>query len=417
MSGIKTLWARELRAAMRERNLVIYCVLVPLALYPLMIWVFLTGMSFVEGQVDDKTSRVAVVAADEATAARIADAVRDGEDKVEVETATGEATSALQRLKADELDAVVIVESSGGASGNVAIALHYDGSDDLSDGARKRVRKRLREYRTTWLEAEATRLAISPEAWKQFEIVDENVASGRDMGGFILGLLAPATMLVMIAIGTLYPAIDTIAGERERTTWETSLTLGVSRRSLMIAKYLYVATMGTIAGLLNLVGITAAMAILVNSALMGDADVTVRLPLTAVPILLVGTFLLALVVAAMCMAIVPFARTFKEGQSLASPMFMLVMVPVFVIDMPIETVGLEMAAVPIANVMLLFKMAIGGAFRPAFAALAVASTGAMIAACVWLGTRVMKNEKLMVGVFEESPLQLLKRMFKPGEGK
>ncbi len=63
----------------------------------------------------------------------------------------------------------------------------------------------------------------------------------------------------MVAVGCLYPAVDTTAGEHERGTWETTLTLAASRFSIVIAKYLYVTTMGFIAGLLNLTAMTLSM--------------------------------------------------------------------------------------------------------------------------------------------------------------
>ena len=79
------------------------------------------------------------------------------------------------------------------------------------------------------------------------------------MGAMILGLIAPLYFVIMVAVGCLYPAVDTTAGEHERGTWETTLTLAASRFSIVIAKYLYVTTLGFIAGLLNLTAMTLSM--------------------------------------------------------------------------------------------------------------------------------------------------------------
>lgn len=412
MRALKTLWWWELRAAMRERNLVVYSVLIPLTMYPLLIWVFLTGLSFVQGQVDDETSTVVVVADAQADAERIADALGT-EDRIEVQTATGEVEPHLSRLRNDELDAVIAVTPATSAdSTNVSIALHFDGTDDLSRAARDRVEDQLDDYRATWLEDEASRLAVPTAEWQRFVVKDTNTASGSDMGAFILGLIAPATMVVMIVLGTMYPAIDTIAGERERSTWETSLTLGVSRQTIVTAKFLYVATMGTIAGLLNLAGMTAAMAVLVNSSLTKDIELSVSFPPTAIPTVIVGTVAVALLLSALYMLAVPFARTFKEGQSLASPLLMIAIAPVFLADVAIDTVGLGMAAVPIANVMIVFKMVLSDALRLDFALVSLLSVGLVIAAVLWLSARITGNETLMLGVFEGSPTVILKRLLK-----
>ncbi len=42
----------------------------------------------------------------------------------------------------------------------------------------------------------------------------------------ILGLIAPLYFVIMVAVGCLYPAVDTTAGEHERGTWETTLHAG-----------------------------------------------------------------------------------------------------------------------------------------------------------------------------------------------
>ena len=79
------------------------------------------------------------------------------------------------------------------------------------------------------------------------------------MGAFILGLIAPVMFVVMVAVGCFYPAVDCIAGERERNTWETLMSTSASRLSVVTAKYLYVASMGGLAGILNLLAIVVTL--------------------------------------------------------------------------------------------------------------------------------------------------------------
>ena len=52
-------------------------------------------------------------------------------------------------------------------------------------------------------------------------------------------------------MGTMYPAIDTTAGERERGTLETILTLPVTNQELIFSKFLTVGTIGVASALLN----------------------------------------------------------------------------------------------------------------------------------------------------------------------
>ncbi len=52
---------RELRGALRERSIVINVVLVPLFMYPVLLWLAYTGLSFVIGQTENFTARVMIV--------------------------------------------------------------------------------------------------------------------------------------------------------------------------------------------------------------------------------------------------------------------------------------------------------------------------------------------------------------------
>ena len=57
-ADIRLLYLRELRSALRERNIVINSILLPIFLYPLLLWLVYTGISFVGGQTEGFTSRV-----------------------------------------------------------------------------------------------------------------------------------------------------------------------------------------------------------------------------------------------------------------------------------------------------------------------------------------------------------------------
>src|SRR5688572_5808974 len=55
---IKILYLRKLRCALRERSIVVNGILIPILLYPVLIWLLYTGFTFVSGQNDDLKSRL-----------------------------------------------------------------------------------------------------------------------------------------------------------------------------------------------------------------------------------------------------------------------------------------------------------------------------------------------------------------------
>src|SRR3954468_11290184 len=60
-SVVSTLLRHELRSALRERTIVVHSIVIPLFLYPLMIWAIYSGLAFVQVQNEGFTSRVALV--------------------------------------------------------------------------------------------------------------------------------------------------------------------------------------------------------------------------------------------------------------------------------------------------------------------------------------------------------------------
>ena len=60
MRDILTLYRHELRMAFRERSIVIGSVLMPLVLYPAILWLAFTGIMFVQGQTEGQVARIVV---------------------------------------------------------------------------------------------------------------------------------------------------------------------------------------------------------------------------------------------------------------------------------------------------------------------------------------------------------------------
>lgn len=59
---VRILYQREMRAALREKMILVNSILIPLLLYPFIMWAMFTGLMFVQGQTEDYSSRVLVPA-------------------------------------------------------------------------------------------------------------------------------------------------------------------------------------------------------------------------------------------------------------------------------------------------------------------------------------------------------------------
>ncbi len=413
-SQVLTIYAHEIRSAFRERNIVIYSIVLPLVMYPVLLWAIFAGIQFVQGQTERLESRVALVGLPDEHRA-LADSLED-EEGIEVvpwEAARDDAVSAIGEGRLDVLVEFAEPDSNGVAlPDNFTLVLHFNEARDRSSGARTRVEGVLTDYRDEWLDRERRNLGVSDAAWADFGIVLKNVASADEMIRFLLALMVPTLMIIMIAIATFYPAVDATAGERERSTWETMMTVAASRTTIATAKYLYVATFGTVGGLLNLTALALSMRwILAPLTASSEQFASAGIPLSALPVIAVGTALLALFVAAIMLVLASFAQTFKEGQSMITPFYILLILPSIFMQDPDMEFSMLLAALPVLNIIMVIREAIMGVYHVPQIAVTFLSQIIFVAASIGFAQWVLRNEEVYMGTLEGGLGKFLKGRF------
>ena len=398
---VGVLYLREMRSAFREKSVVVNSIIIPIFLYPFLMWAAISGMLFVMGQTERLVSRIAVAEWPEAHPQLKRKLEQDSQLKLVPAPAAAE-TDRL--LKTGQLDALVeFLPATNGAAalaGNFQLRITYEQSRDQSDEARKRVSEAVQNYRADWLAREARQRGIDAASWQGFTLSTHNVASRKEMGSFLLGLLAPILFVVMVAVGCFYPAVDTLAGERERNTWETLMSTAADRLSIVTAKYLYVASFGTLAGLLNLLTLLLTLKP-IFAPMLGKAGqaIVFTLPLAALPVVVIAGVLLAGFVAAGMMIFASFARTFKEGQAMIAPFYMLVLVPVMFLQVPGLKLTLAAALVPIVNLTLMVREALSGSLDWKAMSVTIAASLSLIALCIRLASFVLGFEDVVFGSY------------------
>ena len=400
LAEIGTLYRRELRSALRERNIVINSIILPILLYPAMLWLAYSGFSFIAGQSENLTARVALTGVP-AAHAEFEVFLRD-QTSVEIISVD----SPEEWVASGALD--VVVEFTPGEDAprqgvrsfldRSRVTLLYDGSRDRSRAARTRLEGYISDYRQRYLLDRAGEADIAEATIQQVWVEQENLASGNEMGRFLLGLLLPLLTVVMIVVGGVYPAIDSTAGERENATWETLMTVSARRSSIVIAKYLYVATMSFTAGMLNVVAITISLrSILVPLVGENASGLSVRLPFTTIAVVVLGAALMALFVSAGMMVLASFARTFREGQSMIGPFYIAILIPVMFLQAPDLRLTPQLALVPIVNVTLMFREAIEGIYQWPLIGITVAIEIVTIAFALSLANKILSYENFLLG--------------------
>ena len=404
LKDIQVLYWREIRSALRDRTIVTNSILLPILLYPAIIWVAYTAITFISGQTEELKSRIHLK---EVPAAH---AVLKREFELDPGFIVVNSPDPAAEVRAGTLDASIeFLPSRQSSANNFETRITYDESRDSGSRARDRAADKISGYREKFLQQQAMKLGLSRAEFQNFTIEEQDVSRGREVGAFIV--ILPAFFIIMLAVGAMYPAIDATAGEREHSTWETMMTTATSRGNVLMAKYLYVATMAFIAAFLNLFAMMFSMGTIL-APFLGDNS-SLRIPLRSVPVVLTGSILLALFVAAGMMILASFARNYKEGQSLVSPFYIALILPVLFLQTPGLEFTTELALIPVANVMMMIREAFQGVYhwRP------IAITLAVEAACIIVALRiammVVEHEDFMMGSFNGSFLKFTKERLWP----
>jgi ABC-type Na+ efflux pump permease subunit len=196
-------------------------------------------------------------------------------------------------------------------------------------------------------------------------------------------------------MGAIYPALDTTAGEKERGTLETLLVAPVRPLEVMLAKYLTVALVSTLASLMNL----AAMGVtfMVGLQLGGPTPIRLELGAGQLATLLACLVPCAFMVSGLCLVVASLARNFKEGQALLTPVMLVATLPGILALMPGIELNAGTALLPLLNVALLVKATILGTASGLHVALTVLSVGACAAVTLALAANAFQSEALRFG--------------------
>lgn len=401
---IRLLLRKELLDVFRDRKAIIMLVLVPLLIYPLIFFGSFAVMTMIQSSMEKGEYKVIVDTEDDgALMKQIAayNTKKASDDKKSDEKKSDDMASDnssedtdIEQIEAVNLEkflqdsdykltddtlstklalvedilqdeaADVYVMSEVDENGRITYITKYVSSITDSDYAEtiiKDILDDLSEVETK--EAIEAAGLDADEITHPFGIKRQNIASTEQSAGSLLGMILPFMLVVSLLMGTMYPAIDTTAGEKERGTLETLLTLPIRNHEMILAKFLTVALMGIISALLNIVSMGFMIFYLVKlvqseaaSSLGFDLknfNFASFLPASLVTILAIMAF--SLFISAVTMCITALAKSYKEANNYITPLTLVVMLTGYIGFIPNIELTNRMAMIPVANICLLVK--------------------------------------------------------------
>ena len=347
---IKSLYRKEILDVLRDKRTVIMMVVVPLILYPLIFVVSLTVMSNISTSITTAQYKVALdFTPDEELTELLKN---DSGDKTSWTFAVVPVKNLKEALDAEEIDAYIEKTDD-------SYTIHYLASVNNSGYAADYLSAVLDRYKESLV-----RKTLAEAGLDAYQVLSpikygfSNDSKGEETAGNLLGMILPFMLVVSLLMGTMYPAIDTTSGERERGTLETLLTLPISNRELIVSKFLAVATIGLASAALNIismafVGVYMYRMMLKNTGTGSSVAFSRFMPVILVCVLCVLAF--AIFISALTMCVTAFAKSYKEANNLITPMMITVMFLSFLSFLPNVSLNSGVALVPVANVCLLIK--------------------------------------------------------------
>ncbi|MCC5802365.1 ABC transporter permease [Rossellomorea vietnamensis] len=206
-----------------------------------------------------------------------------------------------------------------------------------------------KEVTSERLRAEGTDLSVI----QPFTITKQEV-SDEEGSMFLLSFLVPLILAISIGVGTAPSAADLFAGEKEKKTMEALLMTPVKRSTLMLSKWLTIASVGVITGLVTL--IVLAMEISLFTENLKEAVSFGENVYVIIGISLLLTIVYAVFIASLQMITSILGKTVKEAGSYSAPIMMLAAFPGMIItNVGLNELTFKHFAIPILNLFSQFK--------------------------------------------------------------
>lgn len=228
-----------------------------------------------------------------------------------------------------------------------------------------------------------------------FSFTPQPLFDEKKSGGIMLAMLLPMLIVIFIFSSSLGIGTDAIAGEKDRGTLATLLMAPIKRNHIIFGKIFSTTIISTCSAISSFIGILASMPFAKQMYGFGDA-IQVGYQFGDYMIMLGLLFLLAVLASTLILLCSTFAKTVKEANSYAMPIYLVAMIasmismvafnmptsiaPYFI---PIYNVALGIKGILSYNVTLLPYLAI------------FFSTILFISLIVFLLIKLFKSEKIV----------------------
>lgn len=358
---IFTIFKKELIDTLRDRRTVIMMIVIPTLIFPLIMNIFMQVSASFEKEVAEKTMNIGLVNGTIGDLdAQLATIPNKAGKKTLIPFA--DTTKLIEAIQKDSIQAGIYIpltaKNNKTAMKPIPVTVYHNGTDL---GMKDRAEAYLKIIDENWKKERYAALHINESQITPLQISAKNVASDKEMIGKLVGGFLPYLFIAFGFMGCMYPAIDLFTGEKERGTIETLLTTPVVRWKILFGKMGVVVLSGLLASTFNLLGIYLSIEVLdmVKNPEILKAIHEILSP-TFIFMLYLLLFPLIVFFAGIMIPIAVRAKSFKEAQSIISPLNIVIVLPAMVGFFPGIELNEVTALIPVVNIVLATKELIAG---------------------------------------------------------
>lgn len=391
---ISAIFRKEIKEVLRDKRMLYLIILLPFFLYPVLFTII--GKVGQSQQEKLSSQTIDIILSPQLKGTAIEDALRQSEELnlsfMDFERSAIDTMSNGIGIKLD-----VPFDETMENKGTASIQILADQSKDLLKFRSRQIRTVLQGVNQNLLKERIDEAGLNPEFATPMAISQVDLASEEQQAGKALASFLPMIILMFIFIGCIYIAIDITAGEKERKTLQTIFTAPVKVSEIIAGKFAAVFTVGILSAFMNILSLMVAMMIQVKY--MGG-----EVGSFAISIDPVGWFWLCLIIflitvflAALTLAVVLLANSYKEAQSYVSPLMMLIIIPAVMSQMPGMELNSSTAMIPMLNISLAIGAILKGGFSTTLIAMVAGMALLYAVIALFFASMTFGNENVVTG--------------------
>jgi sodium transport system permease protein len=362
--NILTIYLKEMKEVLRDRKTLIFMVVLPTLVVPVLLNVMIGFLVRAEKQAQTEILTFAIFGAEHLPDLANAFSEEEGFEKVNIPTQEAIASAIEENKIKFGLVIPQAVREQLERDEQVAVRFYYNNASATSK-VKNRAGKVIHEFSERYRSERLAGLGLdTPQEQEHLlnpvTIEEHNTADLREVLGERVGGMLPYLFIIFCFMGAMYPAIDLGAGEKERGTLETLLLAPIPRYQIVLGKFFVIFTTGVTAALLCLTSLGVMLAAK-GQEITGELGEVIA-SVSVVDLVLIAAMLIptAAMFAAVLLSVSIYAKSFKEASAYCGPLNFLAIVPAFIAMLPIVKLDWYWAMVPITNISLAIKELIKG---------------------------------------------------------